>query len=167
MKRITGSSWQIEGSSLVTHGEAVTALLSKAGRGEDGVRLEPLRTAIRWAQDGWPEEDSRLRTLVLHGLPSVLDRCGPDDAIEFLRMEAKRIIRRSQERGWTRTGIAFLFQAPQTALRLDLMTERVMYQWALGSVALSHELWNGAARDMREITRADGTVDGYHVLRLS
>jgi hypothetical protein len=166
MKRVNGSSWQVEGSSLVTNGEAVSALLSRAGRGEDGVRLEPLRTAIRWARDGWPVDLPNVRTLVLHGLPSVLDRCLPDEAVEFLRMEAKRIIRRSQEH-WTRTGIAFLFQSPQTALRRDAMTERVVYQWALGSVELSHELWNGAARDMREITRADGTVDGYHVLRLS
>ncbi|MBA3936145.1 MAG: hypothetical protein H0X38_01695 [Planctomycetes bacterium] len=166
MKRIGGTSWMRQGSTVITHLETASMLLAQAGQSADGVRLEPLRTALRWAAEGWPAELANVSTLVVNGLSAVLDRCTPEDSAEFLRTKAKLIIRRSQEQ-WTRTGILFLFPTHPSTLSVDL-DDRVIYRLpGGGSVALSHELWNGAAKDLREIHADVDTIIGYHVLRLS
>ena len=173
MKTMSGSAWRRQGSTLVTRLDSCAELLQQAAQPNAAIMLVSLRTVLRWTAEGWPAELPGIESVIVGGLDAVLDRCNAEEAAIFLRTQAKPIIRASQQH-WTATGLLFLFPVRSGSLSID-MDERVCYQLPSGqTVAVSHELWNGAARDLREIqitqTVSPGKPPepiGYHVARLS
>lgn len=168
MKTISASAWRHQGSTLITSLAAGAELLAEAQKAAPTVQLVSLRTALRWAADGWPAVIPGISCVVISGLDAVIDRCTAEEAVSYLRSTVKLIIRASQEH-WTSTSLAFLFTVTPAKLNSD---EDASLDYTLPNgetVNVSSALWNGAAQDLRHVQvfgNPPQTI-GYHVARLS
>ena len=170
MKEMDSTSWRRMGSSIVWSPELLGPLIRE-------VEAVPLRAALGWMQDGFPDEppgDSQ--TILIGGVQTVLDTLmttsSADEAYEWLRQNVLPFVRavRSQ---WDRVGVVFGMDGPGKLFTLNEADDLVYFGKSRDrdhQVRITLGIWNGASTGQgayQLLVPGTNEVGGYHVKRVS
>lgn len=170
MQEMNSSSWQRTGCSIVWSPDLLGPLIT-AGT------AVPVRTALAWMREGFPEEPpGGGMTILVGGLQTVMETLMTNDsageAYEWLRANIMPLVRAVQSR-WDRVGLVFGMDGPGKLFSLNEADDLVYFGRSKNrdeNVRITLGLWNGAATGKgasRLLIPGTKETGGYHVLRVS
>jgi putative restriction endonuclease len=169
MKDMTSKAWQRSGSSIIWSPDLLGSLVL-AGESV------PLRAALAWTKNSFPESPPGGRSTVLvGGLQTVLESFPPratDAAFTWLRLNIKPLIRDFQSH-WGNVGLVFAMDGPDKLFTFNEADEIVYFGRARSRsehVRLTLGTWNGAATGdgaFQLLVPETKELGGYHVKHLS
>ena len=168
MKDMDATTWKRKGSSIVWSPELLGPLIT------DGIAV-PLRTALCWMADGFPDDTlDGGNTVLIGGLQTVLETADSnEEAYDWLRKNIMPLLREAQAH-WPRVGIVFGMAGPRNLFHLNEADDFVYFGRSKDkskNVRISLGMWNGAAIGegaYRLMTTGQKKeVGGYHVNHIS
>ena len=168
MKDMDATTWKRKGSSIIWSPDLLGPLIT------DGSAV-PLRTALCWMADGFPDDTpGGGGTVLIGGLQTVLETAGStEEAYDWLRTNIMPLLRAAQAH-WPLVGFVFGMTGPRSLFRLDEGDDLVYFgRWNDRSknTRITLGIWNGAATGegaYRLITTGSmKEVGGYHVSHIS
>ena len=168
MKDMDATTWKRRGSSIVWSPDLLGSLIT------DG-SVVPLRTALCWMTDGFPDDTpDGSSTVLLGGLQAVLETAGSaGEAFEWLRANIMPLLREVQGH-WPRVGIVFGMAGPRSLFHLNEGDDLVYFGRSKDrskNVRITLGMWNGAATGEGAYrlmtTGPKKEVGGYHVNHIS
>jgi len=168
MKDMDATTWMRRGSSIVWSAELLGPLIT------DG-SVVPLRTALCWMTDRFPDDTPDGRsTVLIGGLQTILETIGTNvEQYDWLRANIMPFLRAVQGH-WPRVGIVFGVTGPRSMFHLNEGDDLVYFGRSKDrnkNVRITLGMWNGAAtgegayRLMTTGTKKE--VGGYHVNHIS
>ena len=168
MKDMDATTWMRRGSSIVWSPKLLGSLIT------DG-SVVPLRTALCWMMDGFPDDPpDEGKTVLIGGLQTILETAGStEEAFDWLRANIMPFLR-SVQGHWPRVGIVFGMTGPRNLFHLSEGDDLVYFGRSKDrskNVRITLGMWNGAAtgegafRLMTTGTKKE--VGGYHVNHIS
>ena len=167
MKDMDATTWKRRGSSIVWS-PLLRPLVADCS-------VVPLRTALCWMTDGFPDDTpDGGKTVLIGGLQTVLETAGStEEAFEWLRANIMPFLR-SVQGHWPRVGIVFGMTGPRNLFHLSEGDDLVYFGRSKDrskNVRITLGMWNGAATGegaFRLMTTGQKKeVGGYHVNHIS
>jgi hypothetical protein len=168
MKDMDAKTWMRRGSSIVWSPDLLGSLITNGS-------VVPLRTALRWMTDGFPDDTpDGGKTLLIGGLQAILETAGSsEEAYDWLRANIMPFLR-SVQGHWPRVGIVFGMTGPRNLFYLSEGDDLVYFGRSKDrskKVRITLGMWNGAATGEGAFqlmtTGAKKEVGGYHVNHIS
>ena len=168
MKDMDATTWKRRGSSIVWSPDLLGSLITDGSVG-------PLRTALCWMTDGFPDDTPNGgKTVLIGGLQTVLETIGTnEEQYDWLRANIMPFLR-SVQGHWPRVGIVFGMTGPRNLFHLSEGDDLVYFGRSKDrgkNVKITLGMWNGAAMGegaFRLMTAgAKKEVGGYHVNHIS
>ena len=168
MKDMDATTWKRKGSSIIWSPDLLGPLIT------DGSAV-PLRTALCWMADGFPDDTpGGGGTVLIGGLQTVLETAGStEEAYDWLRTNIMPLLRAAQAH-WPLVGFVFGMTGPRSLFRLDEGDDLVYFGRSNDrstNTRITLGIWNGAATGegaYRLITTGSKKeVGGYHVSHIS
>ena len=168
MKDMDASTWKRRGSSIVWSPGLLGSLIT------DG-SVVPLRTALCWMTDGFPDDTpDGGSTVLIGGLQAILETIGTnEEQYDWLRANIMPFLR-SVQGHWPRVGIVFGMTGPRNLFHLSEGDDLVYFGRSKDrskNVRITLGMWNGAATGEGAYrlmtTGAKKEVGGYHVNHIS
>ena len=168
MKDMDATTWKRRGSSIVWSPDLLGSLIT------DG-SVVPLRTALCWMTDGFPDDTpDGGKTVLIGGLQAILETAGnSEEAFDWLRANIMPFLR-SVQGHWPRVGIVFGMTGPRNLFHLNEGDDLVYFGRSKErgkNVRITLGMWNGAATGegaYRLLTTGPNKeVGGYHVNHIS
>ena len=167
MEEMTSQSWKRKGSSIVWSRELLTSIILDT-------EPTPLRTIIKWLNDGFPESPpGNSKTVLVGGLQTVLETM-PDSvaSYEWLRRYILPLCRKAGHH-WSSVALVFAMDGPSRLFTHNEADDLVYYGRGNDrskQVPISRAIWNGAATGrgaFKLIVEETKEVGGYHVQHVS
>ena len=168
MKDMDATTWKRRGSSIVWSPDLLGSLIT------DGNAV-PLRTALCWMTDGFPDDTpDGANTVLVGGLQAILETAGStEEAFDWLRANIMPFLREVQGH-WPRVGIVFGMTGPRNLFHLSEGDDLVYFGRSKDrskNVRITLGMWNGAATGEGAYrlmtTGMKKEVGGYHVNHIS
>ena len=168
MKDMDATTWKRKGSSIIWSPDLLGPLIT------DGSAV-PLRTALCWMADGFPDDTpGGGGTVLIGGLQTVLETAGStEEAYDWLRTNIMPLLRAAQTH-WPLVGFVFGMTGPRSLFHLNEGDDLVYFGRSndrIKNTRITLGIWNGAATGegaYRLIaTGSKKEVGGYHVSRIS
>ena len=168
MKDMDATTWKRRGSSIVWSPDLLGSLIT------DG-SVVPLRTALCWMTNGFPDDTpDGSSTVLVGGLQTVLETIGTnEEQYDWLRANIMPFLR-SVQGHWPRVGIVFGMTGPRNLFHLSEGDDLVYFGRSKDrskNVRITLGMWNGAAMGEGAFrlmtTGAKKEVGGYHVNHIS
>ena len=168
MKDMDATTWKRKGSSIIWSPDLLGPLIT------DG-SVVPLRTALCWMADGFPDDTpGGGGTVLIGGLQTVLETAGStEEAYDWLRTSIMPLLRAAQAH-WPLVGFVFGMTGPRSLFHLNESDDLVYFGRSNDrskNTRITLGIWNGAATGegaYRLITTGSKKeVGGYHVSHIS
>ena len=168
MKDMDATTWKRKGSSIIWSPDLLGPLIT------DGSAV-PLRTALCWMADGFPDDTpGGGGTVLIGGLQTVLETAGSaEEAYGWLRTNIMPLLRAAQAH-WPVVGFVFGMTGPRSLFHLNEGDDLVYFGRSNDrskNTRITLGIWNGAATGegaYRLVTTGSKReVGGYHVSRIS
>ena len=168
MKDMDATTWKRKGSSIIWSPDLLGPLIT-------GGNAVPLRTALCWMADGFPDDTpGGGGTVLIGGLQTVLETAGStEEAYDWLRTNIMPLLRAAQAH-WPLVGFVFGMTGPRSLFNLDEGDDLVYFGRSNDrskNTRITLGIWNGAATGegaYRLITTGSKKeVGGYHVSHIS
>jgi len=169
MHEMTSKAWQRSGSSIIWSSELLGPLVL-------GGEAIPLRVALGWVKQGFPDSPPGGRsTVLIGGLQTVLESFpapATEPAFTWLRQNIKPLVRAFQSH-WGNVGLVFAMDGPAKLFNFNEADELVYFGRGKDrseQVKLTLGMWNGAATGegaFRLLVPETSELGGYHVKHLS